>query len=49
MVKMICEKEILPINGFPKKKQPLMVGVKNKNCIKQWHFFSVKIRWPQKK
>ena len=41
---MICEKEILPINGFPKKKTAI-----NKNCIKQWHFFSVKIRWSQKK
>ena len=41
MVKMICEMEILPINGFPKKKMPLTVGVKIrialKNCI-----FSVK-------
>lgn len=46
MVKMICETEILPINGFP-KRMPLMVGVKNKNCIKQLHFFLSKIRWPQ--
>lgn len=26
---------------------PLTVGVKNKNCIKQLHFFLSKIKWPQ--
>lgn len=39
MVKMIFEMIILPIDGFPKKKMPLMVGVKNKHGIKQLHFF----------
>lgn len=41
MVKMICEMEILPINGFP-KKNAINGRCKNKNCIKKLHFFCQK-------
>ena len=44
MVKMICEMEILPIKGFPKKKKAINGRCKNKNCI-----FSVKNQVATKK
>ena len=41
------KRKFFPLMVFLKKKMPLTVCVKNKNCITQLHFFLSKIRWPQ--